>query len=267
MPVVYLNDHEMYYETHGSGDPLICAGGWGTYCHGRDKHLPRGLTDRFSVIIFDHRGLGKSTDNTSMPATTRLYAEDIIALLEHLNTEPVHMVGIVGIGACMGQELALMRPDLVRSLTNSGTWARADAYFQAQLNLWRQVYRDSGFYAFQQMVVQASFDPVFYNANRHKLLGPNGGWTDLRDNFTAHDRFTEASMNHDTIDRLHQIETPTLVVHHGNDLISPPRLSIPVEQGIPGAEGIVIEEAYHVVTGRDLKRRFCDILLNFLSKY
>ena len=267
MPVADLNDHEMHYEIHGSGDPLVCVGGWGTYCHGKANLLPRGLTDQYSVIIFDHRGVGKSTDNTSIPATTKLYAEDIIALLEYLNTGPVHMVGIVGIGACIGQELALLRPDLVRSLINSGTWAQSDAYFKAQINLWLQVHINSGFYALQEIIVQASFDPAFYNVNRHRLLGPNGGWIDIRDNLIAHERFTEASINHNTTDRLHQITTPTLVVHYGKDLITPPRLSRPVEQGIPGAEGILIKEAFHVVTGRNLKRRFCEILLDFLSKH
>jgi len=267
MPVAFLNDHDMYYEIHGNGDPLVCTGGWGTYCHGKETHLPRGLTDQYAVIIFDHRGLCSSTDNTHIPATTRLYAEDVIALLEHLNTGPVHMVGIVGIGACIGQELALLRPDLVRSLVNSGTWACVDTYFKAQLELWRRVHKELGFYAFQQMVVLASFAPTFYNANRHKLLGPEGGWADLRDNFTAHDRFTEASLNHDTMDRLDQIKAPTLVFHYGRDLITPPYLSIPVEKGIPGARGVTIEEAYHVVTGKTLKKKFCNILLDFLSNH
>ena len=29
MPVVTVNDHEMYYEIHGEGEPLVCMGGWG----------------------------------------------------------------------------------------------------------------------------------------------------------------------------------------------------------------------------------------------
>lgn len=75
------------------------------------------------------------------------------------------MVGIVGIGACIGQELALLRSDLVRSLVNSGTWARVDAYFKAQLELWRRVHKELGFYAFQQTVVLASFAPTFYRGS------------------------------------------------------------------------------------------------------
>lgn len=142
-----------------------------------------------------------------------------------------------------------------------------DMYYEIHGNGDPLVCKDLDFYAFQQMVVLASFAPAFYNAYRHKLLGPEGGWADLRDNFTAHDRFTEASLNHDTMDRLHQVKAPTLVIHYGRDLITPPHLSLPVEQGIPGATGVTIDDAYHVVTGKALKEKFCNILLDFLSSH
>ena len=84
MPVVHLNDHEMYYEVHGTGDPVLCMGGWGTYCHGGTNNLARGLTDGYQVIIFDYRGIGESTDDPTVPATMALHAGDAIALLDHL---------------------------------------------------------------------------------------------------------------------------------------------------------------------------------------
>ena len=52
MPIARINNHDMYYEVHGEGDPLVCTGGWGTFCHGEEKHVPRGLTDQYSVMIF-----------------------------------------------------------------------------------------------------------------------------------------------------------------------------------------------------------------------
>jgi len=103
MPIAKLNNHNMYYEIHGEGEPLICSGGWGTFCHGAAGHLPRGLTDRFKVIIFDHRGIGESDDDLSVPSTTRLYADDVICLLDLLGIDEVHLVGIIGIGACIFQ--------------------------------------------------------------------------------------------------------------------------------------------------------------------
>ena len=111
----------MYYEIHGEGEPLICSGGWGTFCHGAASHLPRGLKDRFKVIIFDHRGIGDSDDDLSVPSTTRLYADDVISLLDLLGIDEVHLVGIIGIGACISQEVAISRPDLVKTMVNTGT--------------------------------------------------------------------------------------------------------------------------------------------------
>ncbi|MEE9533944.1 MAG: alpha/beta fold hydrolase, partial [Acidimicrobiia bacterium] len=107
MPRAEINGHVMYYEIHGDGDPVVCSGGWGTFCHGNARHLPSGLTDQYSVIIFDHRGLGESTDDADVPATTALYAGDVAVLLEHLGVDRAHMLGIAGIGSCLGQELAI----------------------------------------------------------------------------------------------------------------------------------------------------------------
>ena len=65
MPIANINNHDMYYEIHGQGDPAICMGGWGTYCHGGERNLARGLTDRYQVLIIDYRGIGESTDETA----------------------------------------------------------------------------------------------------------------------------------------------------------------------------------------------------------
>ena len=257
----------MYYEIHGEGDPVVCSGGWGTFCHGNARHLPSGLTDQYSVIIFDHRGLGESTDDADVPATTALYAGDVAVLLEHLGVDRAHMLGIAGIGSRLGQELAIGCPERVRSLAMSGTWARADAYFRAQLELWRRMHEDMGFYAFQQEIVLASYDAEFYARYHDRLLGPAGGWSELRDKFEAHSRLTDAALNHDTVDRLAQISAPSLVVLAGRDLLTAPRLSVPVEEGIRGARAWMMSDSAHVITDRRSRREFADLLLDFLASH
>lgn len=267
MPKARLNGHTMYYEVHGEGDPVVCSGGWGTFCHGKARHLPSGLTDRYAVIIFDHRGLGESTDDSAVPASTAMYAADVAALLEHLDVQRAHVLGIVGIGSCLAQELAIERPDLVRSLVMSGTWARADDYFRAQLRLWRRMHAEMGFEAFQQEIVLAAYEPEFYMRYSERLLGPTGAWSELCENFDAHDRLTEAAMSHDTVDRLDRIAAPTLVVHAGRDLLTPPRLSMPVEKGVPGARGWMMDGAAHVVTDRIARRQFAERILAFIERH
>jgi pimeloyl-ACP methyl ester carboxylesterase len=267
MPKADINGHVMYYEVHGEGDPVVCSGGWGTFCHGKEHHLPGGLKDRYSVIIFDHRGLAESTDNFEQAATTALYAADAAALLGYLGIDRAHVLGIAGIGSCLGQELAIRRPDMVRTLVLSGTWARVDEYFRAQLELWRRMHREMGFAAFQQDIVLASYDPAFYLRYRERLLGSAGGWAELENNFIAHDRLTDAALGHDTVERLSAVAAPCLVVHAGRDLLTAPRLSMPVERGIPGACGWIMENAYHVVTDRAARQAFADRMLEFLSRH
>ena len=267
MPLADLNQHQMYYEVHGEGEPVICSGGWGTYCHGAERHLPHGLTDRYSVVIFDHRGLGQSSDDLRQPASTELYADDAIALMNHLKIERAHFLGLIGIGACIGQVVAIKRPDMVRSLVNTGTWARVDDFFRAQMLQWQQVHHELGFDAFQQMVVQQAFTAEFYNAKKERLLGPQGGWSELRDNVVAHDRLTEAGLSHDTLDRLSDIAAPTLVMHNGHDFITGPRLTLPVEHGIPTAEGVWLEQASHVPTDVGDREAFRDAILSFIARH
>jgi len=49
MPNLRINGHDLWYEIHGPHrgdgqvDTAICMGGWGTYCHGGERHLARGL--------------------------------------------------------------------------------------------------------------------------------------------------------------------------------------------------------------------------------
>ncbi len=254
----------MYYEVHGSGRPLLCMGGWGTYCHGSVHHIARGLTDRYQVIIFDHRGLGESDDDLSVSPTTKLYAADAAALLDHLDVDQAHVVGLVGMGACIAQELAIARPTLVRSMTNMGSWARPDALLRHQLETLRDVHGAMGWAAFQKLVCILSFEPSFYETNHHRLLGPDGPWRELNGRYDAHARLIEACLGHDTLDRLGLIRIPTLIIHLPLDQVTGMRLTVPIEKGISGAKGIVLDGAAHVVAGKDLRTRFSELLLGFL---
>ena len=267
MPIARINDHDMYYEVHGEGDPLVCAGGWGTFCHGEERHIPRGLTDRYSVIIFDHRGIGESDDDSSVDSSMRLYADDVVGLARHLGIDSFHMLGMVGMGACIGQEIAINYPERVRSLINTGCWAKVDSHFRGQLEMFTSLHREVGFYAFQLAVVLHSFAPEYFNEKKDLLLGPDGGWKDLRGRFGAHERFVNACLKHDTVDRLDRIAAPMLVVHAGRDMVTAPRLTLPIEKGVPGAEGVMMEDLAHVVAGKEQKIRFCNTLLDWLARH
>ena len=176
MPIAKINDHDMYYEVHGTGDPLICMGGWDTFCHGRAHFLARGLTDRYSAVIFDYRGIGESTDDLGVQPSMELHADDVIGLLDELGYNNVHFVGLVGMGACVAQQVAIKRPDLVRSMLNMGAWASVDPFLADQLKLFRNMHEHAGFFAFQECVAGSLLSAGLLQCQREKLLGEGGVW-------------------------------------------------------------------------------------------
>lgn len=266
MPVAAINGHNMYYEIHGSGPPAVCSGGWGTFCHGEERHLARGLTSRYSTLIFDHRGIAESDDDMSVEPTTRLYAGDVIGLLDHLGWKDVHFIGLVGLGACIGHEVAIARPDLLGSMVNMGTWAKPDALFTHQMETLRDVHKGLGWEAFQKLVCLWSFDEAYYLENQHRILGPTGPWRELKGRFAQHERLIRACLSHDVTDRLGAVQADTLVVHCPLDLVTGPRLTRPIEELIPNARGETLDGAAHVVAGKEMRGRFSEMLLGFLAE-
>lgn len=268
MPTAQINGHTMYFEVHGDEDaPLaLCMGGWGTFCHGKSTDAPRYLMENYRVVLFDYRGLGESVDDDATPSM-QLYAADVAGLLDHLSWQQVHIVGMVGMGACVAQELAISRPDLVRSLVMTGTWAWADPILSDQLCQMRDVHQDMGFPAFQMLAASYSFEGAFYNRNRERLLGPSGTWSDLVGRFQAHANFVEASLTHDVRDRIGAVTAPALVLHAGKDPITTERHTRELEELMSTCEGVSWPEATHVLAGRELRSRFDDLLRGFLEKH
>lgn len=268
MPVARINNHNMYYEVHGaSGPPVILMGGWGTFCHGGEGFLPRGLTDKYRVVLIDYRGICDSDDELDKTPSIDMYADDAIQLLDHLKMTNVHLIGLVGMGACICQLMAIKRPELARSMINMGAWADAkDPFFRDQMEMFGVIHRDAGWLAFQQHVCVMSFRPDYYNANRHKLIGPQGPWKELRDKYPVHKRFLEACLAYDVTGELNRIKCPSLVIHSGQDIVTSPRLTKVIEDGIPGATGLLLPEFAHVVAGKEEKIQFAAIVHGWLDK-
>lgn len=265
MPIQNINDHQMYYEVHGEGPPVVYVGGWDTFCHGRERYLARGITDQYSVLLVDYRGIGESDDDLSLTPSTELYADDLIGLLDHLGWTDVRLVGLVGIGACIGQYVALKRPDLLRCMVNMGCWIYSDNSLRDQLNAMGRMHEYAGFLAFQELVSCLSFRPDYYELNREKLLGPDGVWGQLNGRLRAHLRFIEACNGHDVREHIKEIKCPTLVIHAGQDVVTGPRTTLPLEKGLPNATGVTMHDVAHVVAGKEEKIAFCEILFPFLA--
>jgi non-heme chloroperoxidase len=85
-------DIELYYEDHGSGQPVVLIHGYPLSGASWEKQLPVLLEAGYRVITYDRRGFGKS----SQPATGYNYdtfAEDLHKLVTQLELNDFILVG------------------------------------------------------------------------------------------------------------------------------------------------------------------------------
>lgn len=121
---VVINKANLYYETHGRGEPLVMLQGWGLDITGW-QYIIEPLSQMFQVIVFDNRGTGRS-EVTPGKYTTRLLADDAAALLDHLRIDNAHVLGW-SMGGMIAQELALAYPRRVDRLILSASSAKVTA--------------------------------------------------------------------------------------------------------------------------------------------
>jgi pimeloyl-ACP methyl ester carboxylesterase len=150
-------------------------------------------------------------------------------------------------------------------MLNMGAWCEVDDFLRDQLEMFRWIHRDLGFYPFQKAVTLLSFDADYYNANKDRLLGPEGGWKELSGRYAAHSRLIDACVGFESASRLHRIRCPSLIIHAGKDVVTAPRTTLPIEQGIAGAKGLLWEDVAHVVAGKEQKIRFASTLFEWLG--
>jgi pimeloyl-ACP methyl ester carboxylesterase len=120
MPRVEAGDSELHYERTGSGEPMLLIQGMSAThrAWGRDFLVP--LEQSFECFVFDNRGMGLSGP-ALMPFTTADMANDVAALLDALEIERAHVLGI-SMGGMIAQELALAYPERIRTLSLGATY-------------------------------------------------------------------------------------------------------------------------------------------------
>ncbi|CAN5363445.1 alpha/beta fold hydrolase [soil metagenome] len=103
----------LYYETYGSGEPLLLVHGNGGSIGWLAAQIDFFKTHR-RVIVMDSRDQGRSSDSTGA-LTYEKMTDDLAALLDHLNTGPVDVVGWSdgGIEALL---MGIRHPDKVKKL-------------------------------------------------------------------------------------------------------------------------------------------------------
>lgn len=134
----------LYYEVHGADDapPLILSSGLGGSADYWKPNL-RAMAAHFRVIVYDHRGTGRSDRRLPETVTVDEFADDIAAVLDALGIARAHVMGHAA-GGVAGLALALRSPQRVRKLVVINGWVRPDPHFLRCFAARRALLQDSG---------------------------------------------------------------------------------------------------------------------------
>jgi 3-oxoadipate enol-lactonase len=230
----------------GEGAPVVLSHALG---------LDMGMWDAFAarlaagtlgtaceVLRYDHRGHGGSAAPAG-PYTMDDLVDDAARLIREWGRGPVTWIGL-SMGAMVGQGLAIRHPELVARLVLANTTAQ---YPEAAHAAWAQriaTVQAEGMAGIAEMVVErylhADFrlaEPAATQAIRSRLL---------RADPAGYAASCNAVGKVDWLERLPQIQCPTLVIAGARDAGAPPAMGQAIADRIPGATFKVIENASHL---------------------
>jgi pimeloyl-ACP methyl ester carboxylesterase len=238
---------ELYFERRGGGEPLVLIQGMGGESTHWGEPFLRELERDFELVLYDHRGIGRSGPLKG-DITTADLARDALALLDALEIERAHVFGF-SMGGMVAQELALAAPERVRSLTLASTSAGGtqskptsgdvvQALTAAVLSgdLERAMRTAFGF------VVSARYAAEAQNWERFAAMArASRPTTGSLMNQQA------AVVAHDAYGRLRGLHVPTLVIHGTEDQMLAAINGDLIASLIPGARLELLQDVGHLV--------------------
>ncbi|MEA2145080.1 MAG: hypothetical protein QOG59_667, partial [Solirubrobacteraceae bacterium] len=203
----------LHHVRRGSGEPLLLIQGMsGHHLHWGEPFMTR-LEPFFDTIAIDHRNTGQSP-RVEGPFSLADLAEDAIGVLDELDVESAHVLGI-SMGGMVAQELVLSHPGRVRNLVLGCTYA-GGAEGRLTSPEVAKILSDGMTSGDRAKALRAAWE-----VNVSEAFGADDG------NYAAFEeislqrpvaveiimRQAAAIAQHDTSARLGEIHAPTLVIH------------------------------------------------------
>ena len=240
---VHVGDIDIGYRVYGTGHPLVMIMGSSSTMELWEPATVRALASRFKVILFDNRGMGRTSAGNTEFSIAR-FADDTAAFMDAIGVDKAHVLGW-SLGSMIAQELALRHPGKVDRLVLYAAHCDASMFPPAPEVL-RKITDTSGTPEEQGMrYMSVLFSGEWMRANGQRIreifYRPMG-------NISGENMGRQAMAIGEwkgTTDRLGSIAAPTLVLTGADDQLVPPANSRFIAGKIPGATLIVAENGGH----------------------
>ncbi len=264
MPKITVNDIELYFELHGSGEHVVVLNNGVIASTAAWAYQLPALTPHYCVLLYDMRGQGQSQKWAEGDAdySWETHADDLAALLDALKISTAHIGGI-SYGGELTLVFALRYPERCRSLFVADAVSHVEPLLRAVIENWIQVAQSGDHEAFYRATWFWNFSEAFFASHYDLLLSR------IQVAKTLHlPSVVQLCRCFNTLDitgRLGEIQRPTCVIVGKKDILKPVHYSQSIAQAIPNAELHVLPGAGHA-SFWESAAAFNTVLLGFLSK-
>lgn len=242
MPFADNEGTKIYWEEHGSGEPLLLIMGLGYSLDMWHRALPV-LAEHYRVVAFDNRGVGRS-DVPPGPYTIAKMASDAAAVMDAARIDKAHVFG-VSMGGMIAQEFAIQYPARVQSLVlGCTTCGGPDATTAAPEVINALMARAT---MTIEEAIRALARYVYDEATPQERLEED--FTIRRRTYPSSEGYlaqVQGVLGWESFGRLSQIAAPTLIIHGESDRLVPPANGKLLAQSIPNAKLVMLPAASHI---------------------
>lgn len=195
------------------------------------------LSQTFRTVRFDYRGTGQSRSEYGAWSTSS-FADDAAQVLDALEIPSAHVYG-TSMGGRIAQMLAIGHPHLVDRLVLACT-SPGGAIAAERSNDVRRRLADPDPQARRRALVELFYTPDWARVHASSTLFGDSTMT-----AKAQQLHLRVSARHDASQRLAEIVAPTLVLHGGDDLMSPVENAHAIAGRIPGSAVEITDRGRH----------------------
>ena len=121
-----VNGLKMYYEIHGSGEPVVMLHGAFMAIEDEWRDWVNELAKTHKVIAVEMQGHGRTAD-IDRDMTYENLSDDVAALLDYLKIPSADVVGY-SLGGVVAIDTAIRHPEKVRKVVSISAWIRSNGW-------------------------------------------------------------------------------------------------------------------------------------------
>ncbi|MFL5065604.1 MAG: alpha/beta fold hydrolase [Xanthobacteraceae bacterium] len=244
MPRIDIGAITLNYTEAGRGEPLLFIPGLVGLYTAWDYQMAH-FSQRYRCITFDHRGAGDSDKPAGNENySTRVLAEDVVALLDALGIDKVSAIG-TSTGGCVLQNLALDHPQRLARCVFSNTWTKADIYVQRVQTLRKWIAQSYGTDAYVEFSSILTNGPMQFRHNLDRVMEIETRSKETIGSVDVIAARIDMTLTHDRLAELDRIDCPSLIIGTQDDATVPAYFADDLHAAIKGSRLVIFPEGGH----------------------